>query len=65
MFVRAETKQRFGDAKIIYLNINHIVSVEPGHDFNINLRMSNNEELVVSGEEAKKLAAWLDRNRLQ
>jgi hypothetical protein len=66
MFVKAESKQRFGDLKEPYANIDQMVSAEPGHGEGIvNIRMSGGEEMVVKGDAAKKLIAYLEEHSLK
>jgi hypothetical protein len=66
MFVRAHSKQRFGDPKEPFINVDEIISVEVGHDgHSVNVKMSNNEELEVIGDRAKKLLAYLDEHQIK
>jgi hypothetical protein len=64
MYVRAQSKQRYGEAKECFINIDQIAVVEIGHEGNINLKMSNDEEMMVSGDRAKLLLAWVQDNQL-
>lgn len=64
MFVRAQSKQRFGDVKEPFVNIDMIVTAEPGHEGSVNVRLANNEELTVKGEQAGKLLAYLKQSEL-
>jgi hypothetical protein len=64
MYVRAQSKQRFGETKECYVNLEQIAIIEIGHEGNINVRMSNDEEMVVAGERAKLLLAWVQENQL-
>jgi hypothetical protein len=61
MFVRATSKQRFGDVKEPYINLDQVVTVEVGHEGNVQVRLSNGDELVVSGERATRLLAYLEK----
>ncbi len=66
MFVKAHSKQRFGDPKEPFINVDEIISVEVGHDgHGVNVKMSNNEELAVIGEQAKKLLAYLEEHQIR
>ena len=65
MFVRGISKQRFGDVKEPYVNIDQIITVEVGHDNNVQVKLSNQEELIVAGDQAKKLLAYLEQNQLK
>jgi hypothetical protein len=64
MFVRGKSKQRFGDVKEPYINVDQIVSVEIGHEGNVNAKLSNNEEVLIAGEYAKRLLAYLEQNQI-
>jgi hypothetical protein len=64
MFVRAISKQRFGDVKEPYINLDQVVTVEVGHDNNVQVRLSNGDELVVSGEHATRLLAYLEKDQI-
>lgn len=64
MFVRGMSKQRFGDVKEPYINIDQIVTVEIGHEHNVQVKLSDGEEMIVAGDEAKKLLTFLEKNRL-
>jgi len=64
MFVRGLSKQRFGDLKEPYINIDQIVTVEIGHEGNAQVKLSDGEELVVAGEHAKKLLSFLEKNQM-
>jgi hypothetical protein len=65
MWVRAVSKQRFGEMKQPYLHLECIASVEVGHDGNMNIKMSNGEEFVVSGASAKTLLAFIEENTME
>ena len=65
MFVRGISKQRFGDVKEPYVNIDQIITVEVGHDNNVQVKLSNQEELIVAGDQAKKLLTYLEQNQLK
>ena len=66
MFVKAQSKQRFGDLKEPYVNIDEMVSAEFGHDANlVNIKMSDGEEMVVKGDAAKRLMAYLEEHTLK
>jgi len=65
MFVRAKSKQRFGDVKEPYVNIDAIATVEIGHEAGtLDIKMNNGDELVVIGEHCPKLLAYLDERTL-
>ncbi len=64
MFVRGQSKQRFGDVKEPYVNVDQIVTVEIGHEGHVNVKLSNDEEMLVAGENAKRLLAYLEKNQL-
>ena len=64
MYIRAQSKQRFGDTKESYVNIDQVAVIEIGHEGNINLKMSNAEEMTISGERAKIMLAWVEANQL-
>ena len=64
MYVKAQSKQRFGDQKESYVNIDQISVIEIGHEGNILLKMSNQEEMTVSGPRAALLLAWVESNQL-
>lgn len=64
MFVRGKSKQRFGDVKEPYINVDQIVSVEIGHEGNVNVKLSNSEEMEVAGENAKRLLTYLEKNQI-
>jgi hypothetical protein len=59
MWVKALSKHKFGEQKVPYINIDEIVSVEMGHDHNLNVRMSNGDEMVVSNAHAMKLMQYI------
>ena len=59
MWVKALSKHKFGEQKEPYINIDQIVSVEIGHDHNINVRMSNGDEMVVANAYAEKLMQFV------
>ena len=59
MWVKALSKHKFGEQKEPYINIDQIVSVEIGHDHNINVRMSNGDEMVVANAYAEKLMRYI------
>jgi len=65
MFVRGQSKQRFGDVKEPYINVDQITCVEIGHDQNVTVRLANNEELIVMGDQAQKLLTYLEQNQLR
>ena len=64
MYVKAQSKQRFGDQKQCYIHLDQIAIIEVGHEGNIVCKMSNNEEMVVSGPSAQLLIAWVESNQL-
>lgn len=59
MWVKALSKHKFGEQKEPYINIDQIVSIELGHDHNINVRMSNGDEMVVAAAHAQKLMQFV------
>jgi hypothetical protein len=65
MFVKAQSKQRFGENKTPYLNVEQIVTIELGHDGNIVAKMSNAEEFVIPADQAKTLLAYVEKNQLR
>ena len=65
MFIKAQMKVRFGDIRNPFVNIDHIVSLEKGHEDNVNIKMANNDEFVVMGELAQKLMAYAEQNELK
>jgi len=64
MYVKAQSKQRFGEHKESYINLDQIAIIEIGHEGNIVVRMSNDEEMTVSGPRAQLLLAWVEANQL-
>lgn len=64
MFIKATTKQRFGDLRQPFVNIDQIVSVDVGHEHNVNVKLSNGEEYTVEGDYARILLAYLEQNQL-
>jgi len=64
MYVKAQSKQRFGEHKECYIHLDQISVVEIGHEGNILCKMSNNEEMIVSGPRAQLLLAWIESNQL-
>ncbi len=64
MFVRGMSKQRFGDVKEPYINIDQIVTVEIGHENNVQVKLSDGEEMIVAGDEAKKLLTFLEKSHI-
>jgi hypothetical protein len=64
MYVKAQSKQRFGETKESFVNLDQISVIEIGHEGNIVLKMSNDEEMVVTGPRAKLLLAWIEANQL-
>ena len=64
MYVKAQSKQRFGEHKECYVNIDQIAIIEIGHEGNIVVKMSNDEEMIVSGPRAQLLLAWIESNQL-
>lgn len=64
MFIKATTKQRFGDLREPFINIDQIVSVDTGHEHNVNVKLSNGEEYTVDGDHARILLAYLEQNQL-
>ena len=64
MFVKGQSKQRFGEVKVPFINVDHIVTVEVGHEGNVNVMLSNHEEMVVSGDHAKMLLGYIEQNQL-
>ena len=64
MYVKAQSKQRFGEHKECYVNLDQISVIEIGHEGNILLKMSNEEEMTISGERARLLMAWIEANQL-
>ena len=65
MFVKAQSKQRFGENKTPFINVEQMVAIELGHDGNIVAKMSNAEEFVILADQAKVLLAFLEKNQLQ
>lgn len=65
MYIQAQSKQRFGESKTPFLCLEHIVTVELGHDGNVNAKMSNGEEFVIPAEQAKLLIAHVEKNQLR
>jgi len=64
MYVKATSKQRFGEHKECYIHLDQVAVVEIGHEGNIVCKMSNDEEMVVTGERARLLLAWVEANQL-
>jgi len=64
MYVKAQSKQRFGEHKECYVNLDQIAIIEIGHEGNIVVKMSNDEEMTVSGPRAQLLLAWVEANQL-
>jgi hypothetical protein len=64
MYVKAQSKQRYGESKDSFINLDQIATIEIGHDGNILVKMSNEEEMVVAGQRAKLLLAWVEENQL-
>ena len=64
MYVKAKSKQRFGEHKECYIHVDQIAIVEIGHEGNIVVKMSNDEEMTVSGERARLLMAWIEADQL-
>jgi len=66
MFVKAQSKQRFGEFREPYINIDELVSAEIGHEQGIiNIKMSDGEEMVVKGDAAKHLMAYIEEHALK
>ncbi len=67
MFVRAQSKQRFGDVKQPFVNIENIATAELSHaeGLGFNIKMSNGDEFTVVEEQAKLLLAFLEQNSLK
>ncbi len=66
MFVKAQSKQRFGDLREPYVNIDEMISAEPGHDQGtVNIKMSDGEEMLVKGDAAKHLMQYLEEHALK
>lgn len=68
MFIRAQSKQRFGDLREPYINVDLIVSAEIGHAQTgevLNVKLANGEEMIVSGENATRFLAYLEQNQLR
>ena len=64
MYVKAQSKQRFGEHKECYIHLDQVAVVEIGHEGNIVCKMSNDEEMIVSGPRAQLLLAWVEANQL-
>jgi hypothetical protein len=64
MYVKAQSKQRFGEHKESFINLDQISVIEIGHEGNIVCKMSNDEEMTVAGERARLLLAWVESNQL-
>jgi len=66
MFVKAQSKQRFGELRTPFINVNHIVTAEIAHDNkSVSVKLSNNEDYLVAGDQAPKLLAYLEANLLK
>jgi hypothetical protein len=65
MYIHGQSKHKFGDLKAPFINIHLIASIEQGHEGNLNVKMANAEELVVTGEDARKLLAYVEKNMLR
>jgi hypothetical protein len=65
MFVKAMSKQKFGEQHTPFINVDQIATVELGHQGNVNVKMSNGEELVVPADQAKLLIGYLEKNQLR
>lgn len=66
MFVKAQSKQRFGEFREPYVNIDEMISAEIGHEQGtVNIKMSDGEEMVVKGDAAKHLMAYLEEHALK
>ena len=64
MWVKALSKHKFGEQKVPYINIDQIVSVEMGHDHNLNVRMSNGDEMVVANGHAERLIQFIQEQSI-
>ena len=64
MYVKAQSKQRFGEHRECYINLDQVAIIETGHEGNIVCKMSNDEEMTVSGPRAQLLLAWIESNQL-
>lgn len=65
MFVKAQSKQRFGDIKEPFINVEQIVSAEIGHEGVMAIKLSNAEEYLVKGDNAQRLLHYLQGQLLQ
>ncbi len=66
MFVKAQSKQCFGDQRQPYVNVDQIVAADVGHDASlINVKLSDGTEMSVMGEDAKKLLVYLQEHELR
>jgi hypothetical protein len=64
MWVKALSKHKFGEQKEPYVNIDQIVSVELGHGQNLNVRLSNGDEMVVSNAHAERLLQFIQEQSI-
>lgn len=64
MWVRALSKHKFGDVKEPFVNIDQIATVELGHGQNLNVKLSNGEEMVVSNEHAVRLLQFVQEQSI-
>jgi hypothetical protein len=64
MWVKALSKHKFGELKEPFVNIDQIATVELGHDHNLNVKLSNGEEMVVSNDHARKLLQFIQEQSI-
>ena len=64
MYVKATSKQRFGEHKECYIHLDQVAVIEIGHEGAIVCKMSNDEEMIVTGQRAQLLLAWVEANQL-
>jgi hypothetical protein len=66
MFIRALVKPRFGEAVEPFINLDHIITATVGHDQSrLVLKMTNNEEILITGEHAQMLMKLLQEKELK
>ena len=64
MYVKAQSKQRYGEHKESFINLDQIATIEIGHEGKIVCKMSNSEEMIIAGPHAQLLLAWVEANQL-
>ena len=65
MFVKPQSKQRFGESKTPFVNLEQVCTVELGHDGNAVVKLSNGDEWTIPSDKARQLLAYVEKNQLQ